>query len=141
MICALSALVVSGNAQDTAKKVAQSAQSEAAKIIEATKAEEPEKKESNWKIEVGSENQGEDEAVLESKNQRPGIVHRLDKDTSGVIITARNRDAEEWLQSKFYKRKVYKEYIAIVKGNPKKKAGEIVDLSYFDSFVSDFDRM
>lgn len=50
LICALSALVVSGNAQDTAKKVAQSAQSEAAKIIETTKAEEPEKKESNWKI-------------------------------------------------------------------------------------------
>ena len=82
-------------------------------------------KKSNWKTEVDSENQGEDEAVLESKNQRPGIVHRLDKDTSGIIITARNRDAEEWLQSKFYKRKVYKEYIAIVKGNPKKKAGEI----------------
>ena len=49
-IFALSALVVSVNAQDAAKAVAQSAQSEAAKIIETTKAEEPEKKDSNWKV-------------------------------------------------------------------------------------------
>ncbi|MBQ8721509.1 MAG: DUF3078 domain-containing protein [Paludibacteraceae bacterium] len=49
-IFALSALVASINAQDAAKAVAQSAQTEAAKIIETTKAEEPEKKESNWKI-------------------------------------------------------------------------------------------
>lgn len=58
-------------------------------------------------------------------NNRPGIIHRLDKDTSGVIITAKNREAEEWLQSRFYKRKVYKEYIAIVKGKPPKGRGEI----------------
>ena len=49
-IFALSALVASINAQDAAKAVAQSAQTEAAKIIETTKAEDPEKKESNWKI-------------------------------------------------------------------------------------------
>lgn len=61
----------------------------------------------------------------ENQNYRTGIVHRLDKDTSGVIITAKNRESEEWLQKKFYKRKVYKEYIAIVKGKPAKKHGEI----------------
>ena len=49
-IFALSTMVFAANADDTAKAVAQSAQSEAAKIIETTKAEEPEKKESNWKI-------------------------------------------------------------------------------------------
>lgn len=49
-IFALSALIASINAQDAAKAVAQSAQTEAAKIIETTKAEDPEKKESNWKI-------------------------------------------------------------------------------------------
>ena len=61
----------------------------------------------------------------EKKGNRPGIVHRLDKDTSGVIITGKNRESEEWLQSKFYKRKVYKEYIAIVKGKPPRGKGEI----------------
>ena len=45
--------------------------------------------------------------------RRPGIVHRLDKDTSGVIITAKNRDTEEYLQSQFQNRKVQKEYILI----------------------------
>lgn len=49
-IFALGALITSVDAQDAAKAVAQSAQTEAAKIIETTKAEEPEKKESNWKI-------------------------------------------------------------------------------------------
>lgn len=74
--------------------------------------------------------QKNDESVLRlesvtENNNRPGIVHRLDKDTSGVIITGKTRKAEEWLQSKFYKRKVYKEYIAIVKGKPPRGKGEI----------------
>lgn len=67
----------------------------------------------------------EDDEKTNLQNHRPGIVHRLDKDTSGVIITAKNRDAEDWLQSKFYKRKVYKEYIAIVKGVPRQGEGDI----------------
>lgn len=58
--------------------------------------------------------------------RRPGIVHRLDKDTSGIIITAKNRAAEEWLGAQFQSRRVCKEYILIVKGCPPKKDG-IVD--------------
>lgn len=57
--------------------------------------------------------------------RRPGIVHRLDKDTSGVIITAKNRNAEEWLQKQFKDRKLGKIYIAIVTGAPPKANGEI----------------
>ncbi len=57
--------------------------------------------------------------------RRPGIVHRLDKDTSGVIIAARNRGAEEWLQAQFKSRAVQKEYIAIVCGRPPESAGDI----------------
>lgn len=57
--------------------------------------------------------------------RRPGIVHRLDKDTSGVIITAKNRDAEEWLQTQFKLRRLRKEYIVIVKGRPPAAAGDI----------------
>ncbi|NLC93367.1 MAG: RluA family pseudouridine synthase [Treponema sp.] len=57
--------------------------------------------------------------------RRPGIVHRLDKDTSGIIITAKNRDSEEWLQSQFKNRNLQKEYICICFGRPKIKCGDI----------------
>lgn len=56
---------------------------------------------------------------------RSGIVHRLDKDTSGLIITARNRDTEVYLQEEFKKRRVGKIYIALVCGTPKPLRGEI----------------
>lgn len=56
---------------------------------------------------------------------RPGIVHRLDKDTSGVIITAKNFPSEEWLQNQFQQRRVKKEYIAIVMGRPPAASGNI----------------
>lgn len=60
------------------------------------------------------------------RSLRPGIVHRLDKDTSGVIVTAKSRAAEEWLQSEFRKRsRVRKEYIAITRGRPPAASGEI----------------
>jgi 23S rRNA pseudouridine1911/1915/1917 synthase len=58
-------------------------------------------------------------------NLRPGIVHRLDKDTSGLIITARNPEAALALQEQFRSRKVKKVYVAILSGVPKNTAGEI----------------
>lgn len=59
-------------------------------------------------------------------NRRPGIVHRLDKDTSGIIITAKNRDTEEYLGSLFRNhRKIKKEYIAICMGRPQHHHGVI----------------
>ncbi|MBQ0052087.1 MAG: RluA family pseudouridine synthase [Treponema sp.] len=58
--------------------------------------------------------------------RRPGIVHRLDKDTSGIIITAKNRDTEEFLHTQFQNHRcLTKEYIAICCGHPKKLAGKI----------------
>ncbi len=58
--------------------------------------------------------------------RRPGIVHRLDKDTSGIIITAKNRDSEEWLQSQFRNHRLLtKEYIAICMGRPQHQHGVI----------------
>ena len=56
---------------------------------------------------------------------RPGIVHRLDKDTSGIIITAKNLASEAWLQEQFQRRRVNKVYIAIVVGRPPAAAGNI----------------
>lgn len=47
---------------------------------------------------------------------RPGIVHRLDRDTSGVIIAAKTTEAKHWLQAQFSQRKVKKTYIALVEG-------------------------
>ena len=67
------------------------------------------------------------ESKLDEKagNHRRGIVHRLDKDTSGIIICAKNFNSEEWLQNQFKDRRVKKEYIAIVKGVPKEKSGSV----------------
>ena len=50
---------------------------------------------------------------------RPGIVHRLDRDTSGVIIGARTPESFELLKSQFSDRKARKTYLAIVDGTPK----------------------
>lgn len=54
---------------------------------------------------------------------RPGIVHRLDKDTSGVIITARNPETESFLQNEFKSRHVKKIYAAVLCGLPPAKQG------------------
>ena len=50
---------------------------------------------------------------------RPGIVHRLDKETSGVLVAARNKKSFEFLKSQFQKREVVKKYLALVEGELK----------------------
>jgi len=55
------------------------------------------------------------------------LVHRLDKDTSGVLILAKNKHAEEFLREQFNERKVKKEYRALVLGEIKNKKG-VIDL-------------
>ncbi|HOV39040.1 MAG TPA: RluA family pseudouridine synthase [Spirochaetales bacterium] len=54
---------------------------------------------------------------------RPGIVHRLDRDTSGVIITAKDSEALEFLSAQFRKKTVRKLYLALVKGSPPRREG------------------
>ena len=56
---------------------------------------------------------------------RPGVVHRLDKDTSGVIIAAKNPGALEFLANQFREKTTEKKYVAIVKGRLKKSSGRI----------------
>ena len=58
---------------------------------------------------------------------RPGIVHRLDKETSGVLVIAKNQEAFERLKSQFQKREVKKEYLALVRGVLKEPSG-VIDL-------------
>jgi 23S rRNA pseudouridine1911/1915/1917 synthase len=57
--------------------------------------------------------------------QRPGIVHRLDKDTSGVMVVARNQASFDYLKSLFARHEVVKTYRAVVLGVPKKGIGTI----------------
>jgi len=57
--------------------------------------------------------------------QRPGIVHRLDKDTSGLILIAKNDRSHHWLQDQFKLRKVKKVYLALVDGHPPTPTGRI----------------
>jgi 23S rRNA pseudouridine1911/1915/1917 synthase len=58
---------------------------------------------------------------------RPGIVHRLDKDTSGLMVVAKNDKAHSFLAKQFKAGEVKKQYIALVHGRLKEKRG-IVDL-------------
>jgi 23S rRNA pseudouridine1911/1915/1917 synthase len=56
---------------------------------------------------------------------RPGVVHRLDKNTSGLILLAKNDLAHRWLQDQFRQRKAEKVYIALVDGKPPTPVGRI----------------
>jgi len=58
---------------------------------------------------------------------RPGIVHRIDKDTSGVMVVAKSDRAHNFLSNQFKRREVKKSYLTIVHGNVEKKKG-IIDL-------------
>ena len=57
--------------------------------------------------------------------ERPGIVHRLDKDTEGLMVVAKNDKAHQELTRAFTQRKIYKEYTAIISGKPHKDHGII----------------
>ena len=57
--------------------------------------------------------------------ERPGVVHRLDKETSGLILLAKNERAHRWLQDQFRLRKVEKTYLALVDGKPPTPSGRI----------------
>jgi len=57
--------------------------------------------------------------------ERPGVVHRLDKETSGLILLAKNDRAHRWLQDQFRLRKVEKTYLALVEGKPPTPSGRV----------------
>jgi 23S rRNA pseudouridine1911/1915/1917 synthase len=57
--------------------------------------------------------------------ERPGIVHRLDRDTSGLLVVARSDEAHRRLQGFIRRRKVVREYLALVRGRPRSRAGRI----------------
>ena len=59
------------------------------------------------------------------EHKRPGIVHRLDKDTSGLIIVAKNEDARGELQRQFKEGRVEKLYLALVQGKVEPSSGAV----------------
>jgi len=65
------------------------------------------------------------EALADRKGQKPRLVHRLDRDTSGVLVVARTRLAAQKLAAAFRSRSTRKIYWALVKGVPKPRQGRI----------------
>jgi 23S rRNA pseudouridine1911/1915/1917 synthase len=57
--------------------------------------------------------------------ERPGIVHRLDRDTSGLMVVARSSEAHRRLQELVQQREVTREYLALVVGRPRSQRGTI----------------
>jgi 23S rRNA pseudouridine1911/1915/1917 synthase len=58
-------------------------------------------------------------------SERPGIVHRLDRDTSGLMVVARSEAAYERLQELVRERALERTYLALVRGRPRSRAGKI----------------
>jgi len=58
--------------------------------------------------------------------RRPGIVHRLDKETSGLLVVAKNDRAHRHLQAQFKERTVYKEYLTLLDGRIEPAQGRII---------------
>jgi 23S rRNA pseudouridine1911/1915/1917 synthase len=57
--------------------------------------------------------------------ERPGIVHRLDRDTSGALVVSRSEEAHGALQEAIRRREVERRYLALVRGHPRSRAGRI----------------
>ncbi len=57
--------------------------------------------------------------------QRPGIVHRLDRDTSGLMVVARTEEAYRRLKSLVRRHRLEREYLALVRGRPRSRSGRI----------------
>lgn len=75
----------------------------------------------DWLLEEYPEVKG----VGDDPQLRPGIVHRLDKDTSGIILVARNREYFDYLKQLFQNREIKKTYLALVHGRLKLNKGLI----------------
>jgi 23S rRNA pseudouridine1911/1915/1917 synthase len=59
------------------------------------------------------------------EDERPGIVHRLDRDTSGLLVVARSEEAHERLKELVGRRELERTYLALVRGRPRSRSGRI----------------
>ena len=60
-----------------------------------------------------------------SGDERPGLVHRIDKNTSGLLVIGKNEEAKNKLSLQFYRRTTKRKYISLVWGTPKEEEGTI----------------
>ena len=67
------------------------------------------------------------ENLPENSNGRPGLVHRIDKDTSGLLVVAKSEKALTNLAEQFFNKEIERKYFAIVWGIPEPKKGTIVE--------------
>ena len=67
-----------------------------------------------------------DNYVMDNDKNRPGIVHRIDKNTTGVIIVAKNMQSLLNISGQFKQRTINKQYLAIIHGVPKNESGKIL---------------
>jgi 23S rRNA pseudouridine955/2504/2580 synthase len=65
------------------------------------------------------------ESMRSQKNEKPRLVHRIDRETSGVLVVAKTRGAAQFLTEQFRKRETRKTYWALVKGVPREREGKI----------------
>jgi 23S rRNA pseudouridine1911/1915/1917 synthase len=68
---------------------------------------------------------GDEQSKIQNLKSKIGIVHRLDKDTSGLIAVAKDEQTHEALAEQFRAREVYKSYVALVHGSPRENSGTI----------------
>lgn len=76
-------------------------------------------------IDIGFDPSVEDFSKIQSLKAKIGLVHRLDKDTSGLIVVAKNERIHEELSRQFRDREVYKSYLALVHGATRQNTGKI----------------
>ncbi len=95
--------------------------------VHKTSAEDPQTTLADIALELWPEIRGVGDlpAGRQGTNLRPGIVHRLDRDTSGVMLLAKNQKSFEYLKSLFHEHTIRKTYLALVYGTPKEPSGTI----------------
>ena|SRR5690554_1471285 len=66
-----------------------------------------------------------DNPLFQSGDPRPGLVHRIDKDTSGLLVVAKNEHAKTFLARQFFEKTTERKYVALIWGVPKEREGTI----------------
>ncbi len=80
------------------------------------------------------ENASSEQTKIQKLKSKIGMVHRLDKDTSGLIVIAKNELTQEKLAEQFRKRKVFKSYVALVHGEVRRESGKVEEPIARDKF-------
>jgi 23S rRNA pseudouridine1911/1915/1917 synthase len=91
---------------------------------ETTSVDDPQRTDSQSAIRIPHSAIEESEIRI-PQSIRPGIVHRLDRDTSGLIVAAKTAEAHENLSDQFRAREVFKSYVALVHGATREDKGRI----------------